>query len=73
VAAAKTVLMKAGMSGPTASLQANGEIYRTLSQQSMALAYVDVIRIFCVCCVLALPLLLLARRPKQGAGPAMAH
>jgi DHA2 family multidrug resistance protein len=70
---AKALLLKAGTALPDVTMQAKGELYRTLSQQAMALAYIDVIRIFCVCCALALPLLLLARRPQHGSGPAMAH
>ena len=70
---AKSVLFHAGSALPDAAMQANGQIYNTLRQQATALAYVDVIRIFAVCCALAIPLLLLARRNRPGGGAAMAH
>jgi len=73
VETAKGLLFKAGASLPDAALQANGELYRTLQQQASALAYVDVIRLFAVGCVIALPLLLLAHGARRGAAPAMAH
>ena len=73
LAGAKSVLYHNGSSMPDAALQANGQIYRTLLQQASALAYIDVIRVFGFCCMFALPLLLLARRNRAGAGPAMAH
>jgi hypothetical protein len=66
------MLFHAGSSLPTAALQANGRFYQTLLQQSNALAYIDVIRIFSVACIIALPLVFIAHRGKGGA-PAMAH
>jgi len=69
---AKAMLFNAGSALPDAASQANGELYRILQQQAVALAYVDVIRIFAICCLCALPLLLFARRGRPGA-PAMAH
>ena len=69
---AKTMLFHAGNSLPDAALQANGEMYRTVQQQATALAYIDAIRVLSVCCVVALPLILLARR-NRPAGAAMAH
>jgi len=67
------MLVRAGSTLPDAAVQAHGEIYRSLRQQATALAYVDSIHILSICCVLALPLLLLARRPRPGAAPAAAH
>jgi hypothetical protein len=58
---------------PDAVAQADGQIYHSLLQQASALAYIDVIRIFAVGCVLSLPLLLLARRNRPGGAAAMAH
>jgi DHA2 family multidrug resistance protein len=72
VGTAKAILFRAGSSLPDAAMQANGQLYRTLQQQSTALAYVDVIRTMSIACVLALPLLLFARRNRPGAA-AMAH
>jgi DHA2 family multidrug resistance protein len=68
---AKEMLFRAGSALPDAAMQANGQIYRSMLQQASALAYVDVIRIFGVACIVALPLVFLARRGKGGA--AMAH
>jgi DHA2 family multidrug resistance protein len=68
----KMALFRAGVALPDAALQADGQIYRTLQQQAAALAYIDAIRFFALGCVLALPLLLLARRNRPGAA-AMAH
>jgi DHA2 family multidrug resistance protein len=69
---AQAILFRAGSALPDAAMQANGQIYHSLQQQATALAYVDVIRIFAICCVCALPLLLFARRNRPG-GMAMAH
>jgi hypothetical protein len=68
---AKEMLFRAGSALPDAAMQADGQIYRSMLQQASALAYVDVIRIFAVACIVALPLVFLARRGKGGA--AMAH
>jgi len=73
VASAQALLFHAGSSLPDAARQANGELYRTVQQQATALAYVDAIRVGAVCCILALPLLLLAKRNLPGGKPAMAH
>jgi DHA2 family multidrug resistance protein len=62
----------AGNSLPDAAKLANGELYRTVQQQATALAYIDAIRVLTVCCVLALPLIMFARRNRPG-GAAMAH
>jgi hypothetical protein len=70
LANAQAMLFKAGAALPDAAHQAQGELYRTLQQQSTALAYIDVTRVMTVCCVLALPLLLIARRAR---GMAMGH
>jgi DHA2 family multidrug resistance protein len=70
LANAQAMLFKAGSALPDAALQAQGELYRTLQQQSTALAYIDVTRVMTVCCVLALPLLLFVRRAR---GFAMGH
>jgi DHA2 family multidrug resistance protein len=69
---AKAMLVRAGSSIPDAALQANGQLYRTLGQQAIALAYVDAIRIFAVGCLVALPLVFFARRNRPGR-LAMAH
>jgi DHA2 family multidrug resistance protein len=69
---AKMMLYSAGNSLPDAAMQANGELYRTLKQQATALAYVDAVHFMTVFCVLALPLILLARRNRPGP-MAMAH
>jgi DHA2 family multidrug resistance protein len=71
-AIAQTLLFRAGSALPDAAMQADGQLYRSLQQQATALAYIDVIRIFAVCCVCALPLLLLTQRGRPG-GVAMAH
>jgi DHA2 family multidrug resistance protein len=68
----KTLLFRAGTALPDAGMQANGQVYRTLQQQATALAYIDAIRIFAIGCVVALPLLLFARRNRPGA-MGMAH
>jgi DHA2 family multidrug resistance protein len=68
----KGMLFRAGTSLPDAVTQADGRLYLSLQQQATALAYIDVIRIFAVACMLALPLLLFARRNRPG-GMAMAH
>jgi DHA2 family multidrug resistance protein len=73
VSSAKALLFKAGSSLPDAAMQANSELYHTLQQQASALAYIDVIRLFAVGCVLAMPLLLIARRSRRPGGMAMAH
>ncbi len=72
VSSAKTLLFHSGASLPDAAMKANAEFYHTLTQQATALAYIDVIRLFALGCVLALPLLLFAQRNRGGA-PAMAH
>ena len=69
---AKGILFKAGSSLPDAARQANAQIYGSLQQQSVALAYIDTIEILSICCVIALPLILFARRNRPG-GMAMAH
>jgi DHA2 family multidrug resistance protein len=68
----KEAFFRAGSALPDATLQADGQIYHAVQQQAIALAYIDAIRIFAVCCVLALPLLLFAQRNRPG-GMAMAH
>ena len=72
VAGTSDFLFRAGSAMPDAIRQADGQIYQSLQQQATALAYVDVIRVFALCCALALPLLLLARRNRPGT-VAMAH
>jgi DHA2 family multidrug resistance protein len=72
LAGARTMLFHAGAALPDATMQANGRLYLTLQQQAVALAYVDAIRIFAVGCVVALPLILFARRNRPGR-MAMAH
>ena len=69
---AKAVLFRAGSAMPQATMQASGQIYRTLARQASALAYIDTIRIFAVCALCAMPLVLLARRNKGGMA-AMVH
>jgi DHA2 family multidrug resistance protein len=69
---AKAMFFTAGNSLPDAAKLANGELYRTVQQQATALAYIDAIRVLTVCCVLALPLIMFARRNRPG-GAAMAH
>jgi DHA2 family multidrug resistance protein len=69
---AQGILYKAGVSMPDAMAKANGFLYNSLQQQSVALAYVDVIRIFAICCFLALFLLFFAQRNRPGS-VAMAH
>jgi DHA2 family multidrug resistance protein len=69
---AQTMLIASGNSIPDAASRANGEMYRTLTQQSTALAYIDAIHVMAVCCVVALPLILFARRNRPRAA-AMAH
>jgi len=69
---AKRMFFTAGNSLPDAAKLANGELYRTVQQQATALAYIDAIRLLTVCCVLALPLIVFARRNRPG-GAAMAH
>jgi DHA2 family multidrug resistance protein len=73
LSSAKQVLFHGGTAVPDAVAQADGQIYHSLLQQASALAYIDVIRIFAVGCVLSLPLLLLARRNRPGGAAAMAH
>jgi len=73
IAGAQAMLFRGGSSMPDSVMQANGQIYRTLLQQASALAYIDVIRVFALCCGLAIPLLLLVRRNRPGGAPAMAH
>jgi DHA2 family multidrug resistance protein len=70
---AQTMLFHAGAALPDAALQADGQIYHSMTQQATALAYLDIIHIFAVGCLLALPLLLFARRNRPGGGMAMAH
>jgi DHA2 family multidrug resistance protein len=66
LAGAKSMLFRAGSALPDAVQQANGQLYRTLGQQATALAYIDAIEVMSICCVLALPLLLLAGRNRPG-------
>jgi len=73
IASAKAMLFHAGSALPTAAMQADGRIYRAVQQQATALAYVDVVRIFAVCVVFAMPLILFAHRNRPGKGAAMAH
>jgi len=70
---ARALFVRAGTSIPDAIMQADAQFYRTLQQQATALAYIDSIRVFAFGCAIALPLLLLVRRPKSRAVPAMAH
>jgi DHA2 family multidrug resistance protein len=72
VAGATTMLFHAGSSLPDAAMQANQQIYAGMLQQASALAYIDIIRLFAIGCVVALPLVFLAQRGRRGA-PAMAH
>jgi len=72
-AGAQAMLFRAGSAMPDAAMQANAELYHTVQQQAIALAYIDVVRLFAVGCFLALPLLLLARRSQPGGKAAMAH
>ncbi|HEX4084612.1 MAG TPA: DHA2 family efflux MFS transporter permease subunit [Chthoniobacteraceae bacterium] len=73
MSSAKTVFFRSGASLPDAAAQATTQLYRTLEQQATALAYIDAIRTLAVCCAIALPLVLLARRNHPGGKPAMAH
>jgi DHA2 family multidrug resistance protein len=67
------ILQHAGTAVPDSARQATGQVYRTLTQQAAALAYVDAAHVFAVFCVLAMPLLLIARRNKPAFGPPVAH
>jgi DHA2 family multidrug resistance protein len=71
-AGAQALLFRAGSTIPDAAMQADGQLYHSLQQQATALAYIDVIRIFAICCACALPLLLFTQRGRPG-GAAMAH
>jgi MFS transporter, DHA2 family, multidrug resistance protein len=71
-AGAQRLLFHAGSSMPDAAIQANGQIYQSLVQQASALAYIDIIRLFAIGCIIALPLVFLAHRGRP-AGAAMAH
>jgi DHA2 family multidrug resistance protein len=55
-----------------ATRQSYGETYQTVQQQASALAYIDAFEIIAVVCLLALGLVLFARKTKPGQA-AMAH
>ncbi len=59
-------LAQAGTSAADATQLAYGQIYRTLSQQANVKAYIDVIEIFGIICLLVMPLLFLAKRSQPG-------
>lgn len=61
-----------GIAAAEATRKATALMYRTMVQQAMTLAYIDVLYLFGVGAALMLPLLLLLRRPS-GPGPAGAH
>ena len=61
-------------SGPVlAQMQAHGLIYGTLLGQSSLWAFVENFRLFGFLCVLCLPLVLLFKRVRRGAGGPMGH
>ncbi|MGA2537914.1 MAG: DHA2 family efflux MFS transporter permease subunit [Terracidiphilus sp.] len=48
---------------------AQGNLYRTLLQQSTMLAYLDVIKMLAVAMILAIPFIFLMKKPPKGARP----
>jgi MFS transporter, DHA2 family, multidrug resistance protein len=59
-------LMHQGYSSADAANQAYGRIYGLLEQQSMALAYIDVIWVFAVAALCMVPLVLLMKKNDPG-------
>jgi DHA2 family multidrug resistance protein len=61
-------------SGPVlAQMQGHGLIYNALLSQSSLWAFVENFRLFGLLCLLCLPLVLLFKRAKRGAGGALGH
>jgi hypothetical protein len=65
--------MQRGYSSVDASHQAYGRIYGLLEQQSMALAYVDVIWVFAVAALCMVPLVLLMKSNDPRKASRVAH
>jgi DHA2 family multidrug resistance protein len=65
-------LEHAGSTSVHATQQATAAMYRQLTQQATQLAYLDALWVLGIACAVMVPLVLIARRPQQGA-PAGAH
>jgi DHA2 family multidrug resistance protein len=52
---------------------AEGSLYRQLVIQCTMLAYIDVIKMLAIVALLAIPIVLLMRKPKKNKGAVMAH
>ena len=59
-------LMQQGYSAADATQQAYGRVYGLLEQQSMSLAFVDVIWVFAVAALCMVPLVLLMKKNDPG-------
>jgi len=62
-----------GHDAATATRQAYGAVWGMVQRQASMLSYNDTFFFLAIMFVVMLPLLFLLRKPKPGAGPAMAH
>ena len=70
---ARGALMAAGADPSTATQQAYGVVFGSVSQQAAMLAFLETFRVLGLVFLILLPFLLLMRRPARKGGPPAAH